>query len=149
MATSARVRGKSGLIFTLKVGAGTAQNFGDDVKSLSWDVDDADDSNITFYEVAQGASKVYALNVTAVVSYDTGTPGSLYMYLWNNPGATFTFALAPQGNATPTATKPHIIGTALATGKPVYDLEANLDANYGAEFEYTFNVQGDISHLTA
>jgi hypothetical protein len=146
MPTSPRVRGKSGLIFSLKNGAAAAQNFGDDIKKVSPSTDDADDSNVTFYEVQQGLTKVYALVVTLVVSYD---PASLYMYLWNNPGATLALAYGPQGNATPTTAKPHIVGTVLCTGKPLYELEANLDANYGADVEYTFNVQGDLTHLTA
>lgn len=146
MATSTRLRGKSGLIFTLKIGAGTATNYGDDIKAVSISNDDADDSNVTFADVAAGLTKVYALTTTAIVSNDTG---SLYQYLWTNPGATFTLAYAPNGNATPTATKPHYTATVVATGKPVFDLEANLDANYSAEFEYTFNVVGDLTQLLA
>jgi hypothetical protein len=147
MATATRLRGKSGLIWSLKIGTGgTGTNYGDDVKKVEMGSDDADDSNVTFYEVAQGLSKVYSFTVTAVTSYATG---SLYMYLWNNPGAQFTLDYAPEGNATATTAKPHIAATLAATGKPIYDLEANLDANYGAEFEYTFNVVGDLTLVTA
>jgi hypothetical protein len=146
MATSSRIRGKSNVYWSMKIGAGSATNYGDDIKNVATSSDDADDSNVTFYEVAQGLSKVYTYTVTAVASHDST---SLFEYLWSNPGATFTIAYAPQGNATPTAGKPHFTFSAVATGKPLYELEANLDANYGAEFEYDFNVVGDITKIFA
>lgn len=146
MTTSTRVRGKSGLIFSLKNGSAAAVNIGDDVKKIKTKTDDADDKNVTFYEVAQGLSKVYSLTLTIIVSYD---PTSAYMFFWNNPGATLALDYGPQGNAVATATKPHIVGTVTCSGKPLYDLEANLDANYGAEFEYTLNVVGDLTLAVA
>lgn len=146
MPTSTRVRGKSGLILSLKNGSAAAVNIGDDIKKVESSSDDADDSNVTFYEVAQGLSKVYALTLTGIVSYDAS---SAYMFFWNNPGATLALDYGPQGNVAATPAKPHIVGTVTCTGKPLYDLEANLDANYGAEFEYVLNVVGDLTLATA
>ena len=145
MATSNRLRGKSGLVFTLKIGAGSATSYADDIKSWELVTDDADDSDLTFYEAAQGLTKVFSFNVTAIVSNDTG---SLWEYLWSNPGAVFECKLGPHGNATATTTKPHFTFTANATGKPPIANEARVTPE-GAEFEYTFDVVGDVTRVTA
>lgn len=145
MATSNRLRGKTGLVFTLKIGAGSATSYADDVKSWELVTDDADDSDLTFYEAAQGLTKVFSLNMTSIVSFDAG---SLWMYLWDNPGAVFSVVLGPSGNATPTTTKPHFTFTANATGKPALANEARVTPE-GSEFEYTFDVVGDVTKVTA
>lgn len=145
MATNNRLRGKSGLHFTLKLGAGSATSYADDIKSWSIEADDADDSDLTFYEAARGLTKVYGLNLTAIVSADTG---SLWRYLWTNPGAVFTVVLGPWGNATPSASNPHLTFTANATGKPPLANEARVTPE-GAEFEYVLDVVGDITMVEA
>lgn len=145
MATSTRLRGNEGLLFKLKIGAGTSTNYGDDIKVWAIEADDADDSNLTFYDAQQGLVKEYTVTVTAVVSNATG---SLYEYLWANPGATFSeLLIAPHGNTTATTTQPHYTMVATATGKPVFEHEAGVDNQ--AEFEYEFKVQGDLSKVTA
>ena len=145
MATSTRLRGKSGLIFTLKVGAGAATSYADDIKSWAVESDDADDSDLTFYEAQQGLTKVYTLKVTAIVSADEG---ALWAYLWDNPGAVFDVVLGPWGNAVPSTTKPHFTFVANATGKPPIENEARVTPE-GAEFEYEFDVVGDLTKVTA
>jgi hypothetical protein len=145
MAVSTRLRGNEGVVFSLKIGAGSAVTF-DDVKAVSWEKDDADDSDLTFYEAAQGLSKVYTLTVTGIVSHDSG---SFYEWCWANPGATnVTLVYGPHGNATATATKPHYSFAVTNTGLPVFDHEANVD-NTGAEFEYVFNVVGTPTKVTS
>jgi hypothetical protein len=145
MATSNGLRGKQGFILSLKIGAGTATLLGDDVKSYELTSDDADDSDVTFAEALAGLNKVWTFSVTAIVSYDTG---SLYQYLWTNPGATFAVDIAPWGNATATATKPHFTFTANANGKPGLSNTASTDTTR-ADFDYDFSVVGDVTPVIA
>jgi len=147
MTTSSRLRGNANPVFTLKLGAGSATSYSDDIKSweLTWDDKDSDD--LTFYEAAQGILQEATLKVTAVLSWDAN---SLAAYLWDQAGQDLLVVLGPWGNATPTATKPHFTGTAATKGRPPLQNEAKQSSDVtGAEFEIEFKFSTDVTKVTA
>lgn len=144
MATSTRLRGKTGLVLTFKVGAATAVAYGDDVKSWELTSDDADDKDLTFYEASQGLTAEFTLALTAISSTDTG---SLWRFFWDNPGKDITVIVGPHGNAVPSATKPHFSFVANTGRKPAISNEART-TNEGAEFEQELSVVGDVTLIS-
>lgn len=147
MATSTRLRGNINPIFTLKLGAGTAASFSDDLKNYTLSSDEKDDSDLTFAEAAAGTGADWTLSITALVSNDTG---SLFAYLWANPGVDLLVVLAPHGNATPAATKPHYTFTMNTGFPPDLSNEAKGGSDVsGAEFEKEFKISTQITRLVA
>jgi hypothetical protein len=145
MATSSRLKGKEGFYLSLKVGAGTAfVAGGDDTKSWEITSDDKDDSDLTFWEAAQGQVKDYTLKLTGIVSFDVA---SLWMFLWANPGADVEVKLGPKGNSVAAAGKPLLTFTANTGGKPVLQNEART-SNEGAEFEHELVASTDLTLVT-
>lgn len=133
MSTSTRLKGKEGFYLSLKNGTDTAYTkAGDDCKSWEITSDDRDDSDLTFWEAQQGQVKDYTLTLTGIVSFDAD---SLWMYLWNNPGAEVAVVLGPKGNAVHAAGKPVFTFTANTGGRPTLANEART-SNEGAEFEH-------------
>jgi hypothetical protein len=145
MATSARLRGKTGFYLSFKLGAAAAVLVGDDVKSWELTSDEADDSDLTFYEAAQGLTAEYTLALTSIISFDAL---SLWTYLWTNPGQDIAVIVGPHGNVTATSTKPHFTFTANTGRKPSIQNEART-SNEGADFEQELLVVGDITKIVA
>lgn len=145
MATSTRLRGNEGFYLTLE-SAGDVSPFvaGDDVKSFEVSSDDKDDSDLTFFEAASGATKEYTVSLTAVVSFDAT---SLWSYLWDNQGEEVEIVLGPKGNALPSSTKPHFLGDSKINGKPTFANEARTSQE-GAEFTVEF-VCDDLTKVVA
>jgi hypothetical protein len=144
MATSTRVRGNVNPIFTLKIGSTAVASYADDLKKVALTSDDKDDSDLTFWEAAQGASKDYTLEATAITSFDAG---SLWKYLWANAGSEASVVYGPKGNAVPTAIAPHFAFN-VSLARPDIELEASLDGT-GAEFEVKLKCSTDITMLIA
>lgn len=141
MATSNRLKGKEGFYLSLKNGSDAAFTAaGDDVKSWEITSDDRDDSDLTFWEAAQGQVKDYTLTLTGIVSFDDG---SLWRYLWDNPGAEVNVVLGPKGNAVHAAGKPVFTFTANTGAKPTLANEART-SNEGAEFEHDLLASSDL-----
>lgn len=145
MATSTRLRGKTGFYLTFKLGEATAVVIGDDVKSWELTSDEADDSDLTFWEAAQGLTAEYTLALTSIVSFDAA---AIWTFLWENPGQDILIVVGPSGNITPTATKPHFSFTANTGRKPSIQNEART-TNEGADFEHELLVVGDITLVEA
>lgn len=145
MAASTGVVGHAGLILTLKQGAATATSYADDVKSVNINSEDRDDSDLTFYEAAQGQVKDFTLDLTAIQSTEAA---SLWKLFWENPGAEFTVVYGPHGNAVASATKPHFSFTAKATGQPPIGGEARRGKER-YEFEYQLEVTSAITLVTS
>lgn len=141
----ARVKGNVKPIFTLKIGAATAVDLSNDLKSVSLSNEDKDDSDLTFAELAGGTGVDWILNVTAKISY--GDAGSLHDFLWANAGQDAVFVYGSGGNASPSTTKPHYTGTVRIPRKPGVEVEASATGE--AEFEYEFSGQSDVEKLTA
>jgi hypothetical protein len=145
MATSTRLRGKTGFHLSFKVGAAAAVILGDDVKSWELTSDEADDSDLTFYEAAQGLTAEYTLALTAITSFDAL---SLWSFLWSNPGVDIAVVVGPHGNAVASATKPHFSFLANTGRKPGLANEART-SNEGSEFEHELLVVGDVTKIVA
>lgn len=147
MATSSRLRGNQGLIlkFASKDETPITTDLSDDVKQWSLEIADADDSDVTFYEAAQGLSGKWTLNLTGITSFDEG---SLFQFLWTNPGTDFDVELGPWGNATPSTDKPHFKFTVNTGKKPAPSNQARTSSE-GAEFEHALEVSGDVTSVTA
>lgn len=145
MAASTGILGSAGIVFTLKQGVGAATSYGDDVKSIQINSEDRDDSDLTFYEAAQGQVKDFTVALTAIQSTESG---SLWKNLWDNPGAEFAVVYGPHGNAVASATKPHFTFTAKATGQPPIGGEARRGKER-YEFEYELEVISAITLVTS
>jgi len=146
MPTSNRLKGKEGFYLSLKNGSAAAFTLaGDDAKSWEITSDDKDDSDLTFGEAAQGQVKDYTLAITGIVSFDAG---SLWMYLWANPGAEVDVVLGPKGNAVHAAGKPVFTFKANTGAKPTLQNEART-SNEGAEFEHELLASTDLVMSTA
>lgn len=145
MATSTRLKGKQGFILSLKKGAAAAAQFGDDVKGFELEFEDKDDADLTFAEAAGGLGSDATLTLTAVTSFDAG---SLFAYLWDNPGTDLVAVIGPWGNATPSTTKPHFTGTLNTGRKPGFSNEART-TEVGAEFEVELKFSTDVTKVTA
>lgn len=144
MPTNPRLRGNSGLFLTFDLdpdGASSPVSVADDVKQWELTNEDKDDSDLTFYEAAQGLGKDYSLALTAISST---LAGSLWRFLWDNPGAEIGVVVGPHGNATPTAEKPHFTFRAKVGGKPQLSNEARV-TNVGADFEHTLAGTTDVT----
>lgn len=110
------VRGNAGIFLTV---AGT--DYDADVKSIDLTPEDRDDSDVTFAEAAAGDVAVTSANVTAIQSTKAG---SLWRYLWDNPGDEVAVVYGPHGNALPTADKPHFLFTVKLGNRPAIGGEA-------------------------
>jgi len=60
----------------------------------------------------------------------SGDAASLYRVLWENFGTTGTFEIAPNGNATATASEPHYTGTVKFDQLPPLSLNTNETATF-------------------
>ncbi|WP_311209380.1 MULTISPECIES: hypothetical protein [unclassified Aeromicrobium] len=145
MAVSTRLRGNTGLVLKLKVGAAAAIEFGGDVKSARLTTEDKDDSDLTFEEAASGDVKDFILALTAIQSTDAG---SLWRFLWDNPGAEIVVVYGPHGNTAASVSKPHFTFTVKADGKPEVGGEARRTTE-GQEFEYELKATTAVTLVTA
>lgn len=69
---------------------------------------DPADSDFTSYaDAAAGGAREWYLRFIAAQDMATG---SLWRYLWDNPGTSVAVKVNPYGNATATATEPHYSG---------------------------------------
>lgn len=146
--TSKRLTGHQGLILTLTDNTGgtpVPYDVGGDVKSYELTPEDADDSDITFEEAANGLAAAWKLKLTAILSADQD---ALWTTLWDNAGKTLDFEIGPWGNATPSETKPHFTGQLTVTKKPPVNNEARVSKT-GAEFEVELEVTGDVTKVAA
>lgn len=139
------IRGNAGLFATIAPVvdgvAGTAVDYSGNLKAVDIAGEDKDDSDLTFYEAAQGETKDYTVTLTAIQST---VVGSLWRLLWDNPGGEFAFVYGPHGNATPTADKPHFEMTLKADGRPSIGNTARRSKDR-EEFEYALEVTGAIT----
>jgi hypothetical protein len=132
MPTSSRLRGNLNPVFTIKVGAGTATSYSDDLKGVELTSEEGDEGDLTFAEAAAGLASAHSLNLTGIVSFDAG---ALYGFLWDNPGKDVDIVYGPYGNATATATKPHFTMTVNTGRLPGFGTTARTSKE-GAEFTH-------------
>lgn len=79
-----------------------------DVTSWSITNEDRDADVVTFEDAANGNTRAFLLAVGLVQST---APDSLFMHVWDHPGETATYTLAPHGNEVPTVAEPHFTGS--------------------------------------
>jgi len=131
MTVSNGIRGNAGALFKL-----AATDYSGDLQKLTITSDDKDDADLTFEEAATGLTKVYAVEISAIQSTATG---SLWRYLWDNPGIEVAAVYGPHGNAVPSASQPHFTFTLKAGGKPEIGGEAKRSKE-----RYTFDYEMEV-----
>jgi len=137
-AASAPVRGNAGILakFTLDDVGAVAKDFDNDIKALTVEGEDKDDSDLTFAEAAAGETTVSSVAITAIQSTAVG---SFWRYCWDNPGKAATLVYAPHGNAVATADKPHFLMEVKLGPRPKIGTEATV-AKDRADFEVALEV---------
>jgi hypothetical protein len=111
MATSTRIKATN---IKFQIGA---TEYACDLNALNLTLNDAPGDVRTFCETTVGSE--WKLQLDGVSSGDTT---SLYQLLFANFGTEVAFTVAPQGNATPTASAPHYTGTVIFDALPPVDL---------------------------
>ena len=100
-----------------------ATEYACDANMVQLTLDDAPGDVQTFCEVRVGGQ--WSLQLDGIVS---GDAASLYRVLWDNFGSTAQFTIAPNGNASPSASQPHYKGTVTFDQIPPLALVSNETA---------------------
>ena len=124
MAASTRIKAQN-IIF--KIGA---TDYACDANMVELTLDDAPGDVQTFCEQRVGGQ--WALQLDGIMS---GDAGSLYRLLWDNFGTEVAFTVAPNGNATATASEPHYEGVAKFNELPPLSLMSNETAKFSVTLE--------------
>lgn len=119
MAASTRIKAHN-IIFNIG-----ATDYACDATMVDLVLQDAPGDVQTFCEQRVGGE--WTLTLEGIVS---GDAASLYRVLWNNFGTTGTFSVAPNGNATATASEPHYEGTVKFDQLPPLSLTTNETATF-------------------
>jgi hypothetical protein len=119
MAASTRIKANN-IVF--KIGA---TDYACDANMVELTLDDAPGDVQTFCEVRTGAE--WTLNLEGIVS---GDAASLYRVIWDNFGSEVAFIIAPNGNATASASQPHYTGTVVFNELPPLALTSNEVAKF-------------------
>lgn len=114
MAASTRIKAHN-IVFDI---AGT--DYACDATMVDLQLQDAPGDVQTFCEQRVGGE--WQLTLEGVTS---GDAASLYRILWANFGTTAAFTIAPNGNATATASEPHYEGTVKFDQLPPMSLSSN------------------------
>lgn len=140
MATSTKITGKAKL--TLKLGTPAVDHYAD-ITSYLITSEEADSDVITFADAENGGGRQELLNFTAIQSLATG---SFWRTVWDKTGTTVAFTVAPYGNATPSATQPHFVGTVVIGQRPDLGGEAG-DSTF--TFEGSWKIVGQTAMVVA
>ena len=124
MAASTRIKAQN-IIF--KIGS---TDYACDANMVELTLDDAPGDIQTFCETRVGGQ--WALQLDGIMS---GDAGSLYRVLWDNFGTEVAFTVAPNGNATASASEPHYEGTAVFNQLPPLSLMSNETAKFSVTLE--------------
>jgi hypothetical protein len=119
MAASTRIKAHN-IIFNIG-----ATDYACDATMVDLQLQDAPGDVQTFCEQRVGGE--WTLGLEGIVS---GDAASLYRVLWENFGTTGTFEIAPNGNATATASEPHYTGTVKFDQLPPLSLNTNETATF-------------------
>jgi len=113
MPSSTRIKATN---ISFKIGA---TEYNCDANLVELTLNDAPGDVQTFCEVRPGGE--WKLQLDGVTS---GDAASLYRILWSNFGTEVAFTIAPNGNATATASQPHYTGTVIFDELPPLSLNA-------------------------
>ena len=139
MATAAST-GIKGKALSLKI---NKTEYKQDVVEWELSPEKADDDDLTFAEVAGGTTAAWTLTITAIQSTD---PKSFWMFCFDNAGKDAVFTVAPHGNESPTADKPHFTGKVTISLPPT--LSDKAASGKRATFEIEMTVDGQITKKT-
>ena len=117
----ARIKGNTTPLFTLKVGAASAVDFGTQVASVEFA--DGDGNQVTMDDYASGSAPKQ-LNVTFVLDFATS---AAFEYHWTNSGATGVTWAFQVSNGAVSQTNPKFTGTLTMPPKPNFSVEAGTD----------------------
>lgn len=132
MPTSQRIYG-SALYLTID---GT--DYAADMTEAQLSFEDKDSDNLTFGDLAEGTADTGKLKIKFVQSTATG---SMWRKIWEAAGQTVPFVLAPHGNKTASADKPHI------TGKVVIGTRPDIGGAVGPKKAYTAEVEWECPEV--
>ncbi len=124
MAASTRIKAQN-IIFEID-----SVEYACDATMVELTLGDAPGDVQTFCEQRVGGE--WALALEGITS---GDAASLYRVLWENFGSTGTFTIAPNGNATATASEPHYTGTVKFTEIPPLSLTTNETSTFSVTLE--------------
>jgi hypothetical protein len=124
MAASTRIKAQN-ILF--KFGA---TEYACDATMVDLVLEDAPGDVQTFCEQRVGGQ--WALTLEGITS---GDAASLYRVLWSNFGTTAVFTIAPNGNATASATEPHYTGTVRFNQLPPLSLVTNETVKFSVTLE--------------
>lgn len=134
---SPRIKGNKLPVLTL---GSPGAEYAADIISYSIENEEADSDVITFEDAANGGSRQYFLRGAAIQSTDSD---SFWRYVWENSGDTgVAYTIAPHGNAEPSETQPHFVGTLTIGPKPTIGGEASTSTSSAFQFEFEFEIDG-------
>ncbi|QKY80421.1 major tail protein [Microbacterium phage PoRanda] len=135
---STRIRGNRKPQLTLGT-PGTDQSA--DVISWTIENEEADADVVTFEDAAEGGGRQFYLRGSAIQSTDTA---AFWRYVWENSGEeNVPYTIAPHGNAVPSESEPHFVGTLTIGPKPTIGGEASTDPKSAFTFDYEFPIDGE------
>ena len=120
------------------------KDYWSDLSSYDLSPETSDKDVVTFADALGGSSASWKLKGKAIVSFD---PGSFWEMLWQQAGKNVDVLVAPFGNKTATATKPHFKVRAKIGTKPSTSSEAGDEK--GSTFEFEWTCEGEPEKLTA
>jgi hypothetical protein len=124
MAASTRIKAQN-ILF--KIGS---TEYACDATMVDLVLEDAPGDVQTFCEQRVGGQ--WALTLEGITS---GEATSLYRVLWSSFGTTGVFTIAPNGNATASATEPHYTGTVKFNQLPPLSLVTNETVKFSVTLE--------------
>lgn len=102
------------------------------------------DKVVDFGDAAAGATTDWTLKGEGVISF---AAGSFWQFVWENAGKTVPFILAPHGNKTAAAGKPHFKVNVTIPSKPSISSEAG--DKEGAKFPFEWPAIGEPTQVTS
>lgn len=140
MAESTRIKGRQ---LSILLGTPPVDYWCDSTK-VTLENEEADEGTVTFCNAAEpGGARQEFLSITAIQSTDED---SMWSYLWDHAGEDVPFTYAPHGNAAPSVSQPHFVGTATLGARPTIGGEAGRTNTY--TFETRWDIVGTVTKVT-
>lgn len=124
-----RIKGNKKLTLTFG-----AVDYSCDATKINLTSEDADSDVTTFCDAADGGSKQWYFDITAIQSTD---PTSFWRYLWESTGEEVEYVYMPHGNAVATTDQPHFTGTVKVGSKPDIGGEAGATYTFDTRLDCT------------
>lgn len=136
--TSPRIRGNKKP--TITIGTPGAE-YAAELLSYNIENDQADADTVTFEDAQNGGARAFFMRGSAIQSLASA---SFWRYVWENSGTEgIPYTVAPHGNAEPTESEPHFVGTLTLGAKPKLGGEASTSTTSAFTFDYEFPIDGE------